>query len=91
MPKLPYLGPWYTVLWFDARGKRLKTLRWALNRISVIFLDLSVYSKRTHNDLIPQSDSFWHAYKTNEVDKLILAWMSGHSLRAISLSMLGRA
>jgi len=55
------------------------------------FHDLSVYSKRTHNDLIPQLNSFWHAYKRNGVDKLILAWVSGHPLRAISLSMLGRA
>jgi len=55
MPKHTYLGPWQTVLWLNAR---LKTLRWALNRISAIFLDLPVYSKRTQNDLLPQSNFF---------------------------------
>jgi len=63
----------------------------ALNRISMIVLDLSFYSKRIQNDLIPQSNSFWDAYKKNGVDKLILAWVSGRPLRAISLSMPGRA
>jgi len=61
------------------------------DRISVIFLDLSVYSKRTQNDLLPQSNSIWHAYKKNEVNKIKLAWVSSHPLRAISPSMLGRA
>jgi len=82
MPKLTYFGLWKTVLWFSERGKMLKTLIWALNRISVTFLDLSIYSKCTQSDLIPQSNSFWHAYKKNGVNKVILAWVSGHPLRA---------
>jgi len=38
----------------------------------MIFLDLSIYSKRTQNDLLPQSNSFWHAYKMNGVDSIDL-------------------
>jgi len=36
-------------------------------------------------------NSFWHSQKRNGVDKLLLAWVSDHPLRAISLNMLGRA
>jgi len=40
--KLICLGPWQTVLW-------LKILRWALNIISVTFLNMSVYRKHNQN------------------------------------------